>query len=41
MNIQELKQLASEQATNPVILGIIAHLEEKEGPVKKVAKKVK
>lgn len=44
MNLEQLKQLANEQATNPVILGIIAHLESKEVPVvkaKKVTKKVK
>lgn len=40
MNIQELKALASQEATNPVILGIIAHLEAKEDTVKPVAKKV-
>ena len=41
MTIKELKDLASTEATNPVILGIIAHLEAKESPTKKVAAKKK
>lgn len=36
MEISQLKQLVDEHAvTNPVILGIIAHLDAKENPVKK------
>ena len=38
MDIKTLKEIALKEATNPVIMAIIAHLEEKE-PKVKVAKK--